>query len=237
MVLRGVVFDLFGTLIAGWGEQTAADKIGEVAEILGVDVPRFRELMNTTYTLRADGQFGDPAEMLQRLCAMIDEYPSAELVQRAAAHRIAQFRNVLRDPLPEVRSLLAVLRDRQIGIGLISDCSGETPELWGDLDWTAPIQAPIFSYSEGVRKPDGILYRRVCDRLELAPHECLYVGDGGSHELTGALRAGMIAYQFKPTRPDGQRGLQYDPEPDWRGPSVPTLSAILPLLTPYRPEK
>jgi putative hydrolase of the HAD superfamily len=230
VLLCGVVFDLFGTLVAGWGEQTAAEKIGEVAEILGVAVPRFQELMATTYTLRADGQLGDPAEMLQRLCAMIDECPSWELVERAAAHRIAQFREVLREPLPEVRSLLAVLRDRQIGIGLISDCSGETPQLWGELDWTAPIQAPVFSYSEGVRKPDSALYRLVCSQLQLAPDECLYVGDGGSHELTGALRVGMSPYQFKPTRSDEQRPLQYDPDPDWPGPTIPTLSAILPML-------
>jgi len=232
VVFRGVVFDLFGTLVAGWGEQTAAEKIGEVAEILGVAVPRFRELMETTYTLRADGRLGDPAEMLQRLSAMIDEYPSAELVERAAARRIAQFREVLSEPLPEVRSLLAVLRDRQIGVGLISDCSGETPQLWTELDWTAPIQAPLFSYSEGMRKPAATLYRRVCSQLQLAPDQCLYVGDGGSHELTGARRVGMTAYQCNPTRSDGQRPLQYDPDPDWTGPTIPTLSAILPMLRP-----
>jgi putative hydrolase of the HAD superfamily len=230
VVFRGVVFDLFGTLVAGWGEQTAAEKIGEVAEILGVAVPRFRELMETTYTLRADGRLGDPAEMLQRLSAMIDEYPSAELVERAAAHRIAQFREVLSEPLPEVRSLLAVLRDRQIGVGLISDCSGETPQLWAELDWTGPVQAPVFSYTEGVRKPAATLYRRVCGQLQMEPDQCLYVGDGGSHELTGALRVGMTAYQFLPTRSDGQRPLQYDPDPDWTGPTIPTLSAILPML-------
>jgi putative hydrolase of the HAD superfamily len=230
VVLRGVVFDLFGTLVAGWGEQTAADKIAEVAEILGVAVPRFQELMGATYTLRADGQLGGPAEMLQRLCAMIDEHPSRALVERAATHRIAQFREVLGDPHPEVRSLLAVLRDREIGLGLISDCSGETPQLWGELDWTAPIQAPVFSYIEGVRKPASALYQRVCGQLQLASEECLYVGDGGSHELTGAVRAGMSAYQFKPTRSDGQQPLQYDPDPDWSGPTVSTLSAILPRL-------
>ena len=230
MVLRGVVFDLFGTLVAGWGEQTAADKISEVAEILGVSVTRFRELMDATYTLRADGQLGGPAEMLERLCAMIGETPSAESVERAASHRIAQFREVLQEPLPEVSSLLAVLRDRGINVGLISDCSGETPQIWGQLVWTAPIQAPLFSFCEGVRKPDLALYRNVCERLRLTPSECLYVGDGGSHELSGAERAGMRAYQFQPTRSDGQHPLQYDPDPHWRGPTIKSLSAILPLL-------
>jgi putative hydrolase of the HAD superfamily len=228
--LRGVVFDLFGTLVAGWGEQTAADKISEVAEILGVPVPRFRELMATTYALRADGQLGGPAEMLERLCAMIGEHPSPDLVDRAASHRIAQFHEVLRKPLPEVSSLLAVLRDRGINVGLISDCSGETPQIWRLLTWTAPIQAPLFSFCEGVRKPDPSLYRRVSEQLRLTPSECLYVGDGGSHELSGAERAGMRAYQFQPPRSDGQQPLQYDPDPHWHGPTVQSLTAILPLL-------
>jgi putative hydrolase of the HAD superfamily len=230
VVLRGVVFDLFGTLVAGWGAQTAAAKTAEIAGVLGVPVPAFRKLMSTTYTLRADGQLGGPVEMLRRLCAMIGEYPSDELVERAAARRMAQFHEVLREPRLEVTSLLAVLRDRSIRVGMISDCSGETPLLWGQLAWAAPIQAPVFSFCEGVRKPDPALYRRVSDRLKLAPSECLYVGDGGSHELTGAERAGMSAYQLKSSRSDGQRPLQYDPDPDWSGPTISTLAEILPLL-------
>jgi putative hydrolase of the HAD superfamily len=230
VVLRGVVFDLFGTLVAGWGEQTAAGKISEVAEILGVSVPRFQELIGTTYTLRAAGQLGGPAEMLERLCAMIGEHPSPERLERAASHRIAQFHEVLREPLPEVSSLLAVLRDRGMKVGLISDCSGETPQLWGQLTWTAPIQAPLFSFCEGVRKPDPVLYRRVSEQLRLSASDCLYVGDGGSHELSGAERAGMRVYQFQRPRSDGQQWLQYDPDPDWHGPTIQSLSAILPRL-------
>ncbi|MGP8248716.1 MAG: HAD family hydrolase [Candidatus Dormibacteria bacterium] len=230
MVLRGVVFDLFGTLVAGWGEQTAAEKISEVAEMLGVSAPRFQQLMGTTYTLRADGQLGGPAEMLKRLCAMIGEYPSPARVERAANHRIAQFHEVLREPLSEVSSLLAVLRHRGIKVGLISDCSGETPQIWRRLSWTAPIQAPIFSFCEGARKPDPALYRRVSDQLRLTRSECLYVGDGGSHELSGAERSGMRAFQFQAPRSDGQQPLQYDPDPHWHGPAIQSLSSILPLL-------
>jgi len=230
VVLRGVVFDLFGTLVEGWGKQTAARKSDEIAKILGVPAEPYRELMETTYTLRANGQLGGPAEMMRRLSAMAGVTPSEAAIERAAAHRIAQFRQVLWAPRPGVTSLLAELRHRNLRVGLISDCSGETPVLWKELPWTSPIQAAVFSWTEGVRKPDPALYRKVTEVLQLAPAECLYVGDGGSQELSGAERAGMRAYQLLAPRPDGDELLQYDPDPNWAGPGIATLSEILPLL-------
>jgi putative hydrolase of the HAD superfamily len=230
VVLRGVVFDLFGTLVEGWGQQTAQAKTAEIAEILGVSVPGLRELMLSTYTQRATGEFGPPAEMLQRMCQMMGSRPSQAALARGAERRVGQFYEVLREPRPEVRSLLAVLRDRSIRIGMISDCSAETPLLWERLSWTRPIQAPVFSWTEGMRKPAQPLYRRVCLGLELDPSECLYLGDGGSHELSGAEAAGMASRRISRPRPDGQDLLQYDPDPDWTGETVSTLSQILPLL-------
>jgi putative hydrolase of the HAD superfamily len=230
VVLRGVVFDLFGTLIEGWGEQTAASKSAEIAEILGIPASTFVELMHTTYTLRANGQLGGPAEMLRELSAMLGADPPQEAVERAAEHRVAQFREVLREPRPETASLLAVLRDRSLRVGLISDCSGETPLLWPHLAWTAPIQAAVFSWCERARKPDPALYGRAAELLDLAPSECLYVGDGGSQELSGAERAGMRACQLLAPRRSGDRLLQYNPDLAWSGATVSTLSEILPRL-------
>ncbi|HUY09045.1 MAG TPA: HAD family hydrolase [Candidatus Dormibacteraeota bacterium] len=230
MVLRGVVFDLFGTLVEGWGQQTAARKSAEIAEILGVPALTFRELLETTYTLRANGQLGAPAEMMRRLSAMAGVDPPEAAVERAAIHRIAQFREVLREPRPGVTALLGELRVRKFRVGLISDCSGETPLIWEQLNWTEPIAAAVFSWCEGVRKPDRVLYQKVSELLHLAPSECLYVGDGGSQELSGAERSGMRACRLLAARPDGETLLQYDPDPQWSGRTISSLSEILPQL-------
>ncbi|HEY6537770.1 MAG TPA: HAD family hydrolase [Candidatus Dormibacteraeota bacterium] len=230
MASRGVVFDLFGTLVLGWGQDTAAGKAAEIAAILGAPLPAFRDLMAATYTLRANGQLGDSLETVRHLAEMVGHDPSPVAVERAAARRIAQFREVLSIPRPEVSSLLAVLRARGIGVGLISDCSAETPIIWPTLPWAAPIQAAVFSWSEGVRKPDPRLYLKVSALLGLTPGECLYVGDGGSQELSGAARVGMEVCQLLAPRADGQALLQYDPDPEWSGPVISSLSEILPRL-------
>jgi putative hydrolase of the HAD superfamily len=143
---------------------------------------------------------------------------------------VAQFRAVLQEPRPGVTALLKELLERNFRIGLISDCSGETPLIWEQLKWTEPIEAAVFSWCEGVRKPDPRLYQRVSALLQLAPAECLYVGDGGSQELSGAERSGMRACRLLAPRPDGETLLQYDPDPKWSGRTISGLAEILTLL-------
>ena len=50
------------------------------------------------------------------------------------------------------------------------------------------------------------------------PQDCLYVGDGGSQELTGAGRAGMTAVRL--AAPDLAEHLVFDAERGWAGPGA-----------------
>ncbi|MGH7692983.1 MAG: hypothetical protein ACREOA_09770, partial [Candidatus Dormibacteria bacterium] len=62
MATRGVVFDLFGTLVEGWGQLAAARNGDEIASLLGVPQSEFRALLARTYSERASGQLGSPPE-------------------------------------------------------------------------------------------------------------------------------------------------------------------------------
>ena len=50
---------------------------------------------------------------------------------------------------------------------------------------------------EGLRKPDSMLYQRACDRLSVAPAECLYVGDGNYTSLEAASWQGQRIVALK----------------------------------------
>jgi putative hydrolase of the HAD superfamily len=227
---RGVVFDLYGTLIDGWSVAQAAQRATELAASLGVPPGPFQALLEATYTERAIGVLGDTAETLRKLCGQIGEHPSDDAIERAATLRLEQFRAVLTVPRAETPSLLATIRDRGFRLGLVSDCSAETPALWSSLAWAAPIEAPVFSWSEGRRKPDPHLYRLALARLDLEPSECVYVGDGGSHELSGAEAVGMRAVKVVYHGGSLEQHLQYDPDLEWRGTELSLLSEILPLI-------
>lgn len=227
---RGVIFDLYGTLIDGWTQRDSRHRGRELARALGAPQDAFSQVLETTYTERATGALGGVAEMLLHLSGLIGHHPTDGELERAVELRVEQFREVLSQPREETSSVLASLRDRGVRVGLITDCSAETPHLWGELHWNAPIQEPLFSWTERRRKPDPRLYLKALQLLDLGPDQCLYVGDGGSRELTGALQVGIEARRvaFHDHRPE--RHLQYDPDAEWSGPSVSTLSELLPLF-------
>ncbi len=232
MPYRGVIFDLFGTLIDGWDRLRARERSAELAAALEVPWEPFRELIDTSYTERATGALGDLPEMLRELCRRMGFEPSEVAVERASRLRLAQFHEVLSTPRAETVSLLPILRDRGVRVGLISDCSSETPQLWPTLPWARPIQVSLFSWSERRRKPAPELYLSALTRLGLTAAECLYVGDGGSRELSGAEALEIRALRIVHHSVSPESNFQYDPETDWRGPEISTLSEILPLLGP-----
>ena len=59
------------------------------------------------------------------------------------------------------------------------------------------IDEMVLSYKVQMKKPDSCIYREAAKRLCVDPEECIFVGDGGSNELTGAREAGMKAIQAK----------------------------------------
>jgi putative hydrolase of the HAD superfamily len=44
---------------------------------------------------------------------------------------------------------------------------------------------------EGYRKPSPEAFRRVCDELAVAASDAVYVGDSITHDVEGALSAGL----------------------------------------------
>jgi putative hydrolase of the HAD superfamily len=52
----------------------------------------------------------------------------------------------------------------------------------------------VFSYQVGHLKPEPEIYLLACRRLAVSPADAVFVGDGGSDELSGATGVGMRAY-------------------------------------------
>ena len=84
----------------------------------------------------------------------------------------------------------------------------------------------VFSCAVGVKKPDPRIYRIATDRLKVKPQECLYIGDGSSHELTGAFKAGMNPVKIRV--PD--EIPYFLDEDDWQGTTISSLNEVLNLI-------
>ena len=54
----------------------------------------------------------------------------------------------------------------------------------------------IVSGDVGVHKPDPALFLYACDKVQLPPVDCMYVGDHPVNDIAGALSAGMQAVRM-----------------------------------------
>lgn len=89
---------------------------------------------------------------------------------------------------PDARSALETLRDRSMLATLSNNPYSE--------DWLRRLGLLEFFQAvvpalEGYRKPSPEAFRRVCDELMVAPRDAVYVGDSITHDVEGALGAGL----------------------------------------------
>lgn len=101
------------------------------------------------------------------------------------------------------------------------------------------IDVPVFSCDERIKKPSPRIYEIACDRLNVKPQECIYVGDGSSEELTGAAAIGMctilnrtdLTDVYDPHRPDVENwnGIVIDEISELRG-IIPELAELYQII-------
>jgi len=149
--------------------------------------------------------------------------PGEEALAAACAARFASQQElfVLR---ADAAATLGRLRAMSLRTGVLSDCTVELPECWPSLPLAPLVDAAVLSCLEGRRKPDPELFAAAASRLGVAPRECLYVGDGGGGELTGASAAGMTAVMLRAD--DWAANAAYSREDDWAGPALSCLAQV-----------
>ncbi|RGC68079.1 Phosphoglycolate phosphatase [Micromonospora sp. MW-13] len=223
---HAVLFDFFGTLTRSV-QRGAAHR--STAELLGCPVEALAAVLDRSYYQRASGLFGDAESTLRWVCDQAGVSPPESALRAAvlSRHRAVRADTRLRD---EAVPVLTALRRRGLGTGLVSDCTHELPAFLPQLAVDPLLDVRVFSVEVGRCKPDPALYLAACQRLGLAPANCLYVGDGGSRELTGATRVGLTAVRL--AAPDLAEHMVFDAEPDWTGPVLRSLTEVLDLVDP-----
>ena len=224
--IRAVVFDLFITLTDWEAERCRPRFMDDLAAALGADPLAFSSLMRETFTERVTGALGDARSTFSTLATRLGCDLSPEDLDRVIALRLEQQRRTL-TPRAGVLNALSDLRTAGYAIGVLTDCTAETPELWPSLPYAAVVDAVAFSCEIGKRKPHPAGYDDIARKLGAAAEECLYVGDGSSAELTGATSVGMTAVLVE--TPFGT-DFRYDAEDHWTGRSVSELHEVARVL-------
>jgi len=222
---QAVIFDLFGTLVDNFSVQEHESVLTEMASVLDVPPDKFIRLWYDTFSQRATGALSSPEANIDYICQKLGMHVADANVEFAAQIR---FNYTVRAVTPRAGSveILSRLKSKGLKTGLISDCSREIPKMWGDTPFAPLVDVAIFSCVAGMRKPDPRIYQIATERLGVRPQSCLYIGDGSSRELTGALNVGMHPVLLRTEDSDAH---QIDRE-DWKGPTISSLKEILVLL-------
>jgi putative hydrolase of the HAD superfamily len=219
-----VVFDFYGTLTPVSPSEVWARNAALLAGVLGVPGDDLVRVLDDSFPERMSGEFGGVRETMRVVADRLGVQLTDDRLDEAARARRAMQESMMA-LRPEAVPVIAGLRARGLRIGLVSDCTSELPDAWSRLPLATLVDAPVFSCVEGTRKPDPRLFQTVADRLSVDPAACVYVGDGGGRELTGASGLGMLAVLL--AGPDWQLHRDHRTEADWAGPRIGSLADLL----------
>lgn len=190
-MIKAVIFDMYETLITHYqsplyfGKQMAADA--------GIPESKFRRLWDATESDRTVGKL-TLEEVVEAILRENGCY-TEELFQKIVQKRIQVKEECFRHLHKEIIPLMSSLKQNGMKVGLISNCFSEEVVVIRKSVLFPYFDAVCLSYEQGMQKPDAEIYRRCVDQLQVKGNECLYVGDGGSHELEAAEEVGMSAVQ------------------------------------------
>ncbi|MER7560644.1 HAD family hydrolase [Nocardioides sp. NPDC126508] len=224
--VRAVLFDLHDTLVPS-GHPAEHDAVARaMGADLGVAPDAFAAAVAETFDERVRGLMADVHHTVRYLARRVGGSPTESQVERAIA-RLLDYSLSLHAAtwaLPALKSL----RKRGFRLGLVADCSAETVAIWPQSPLADHLDAVSFSCQTGVRKPDSGAYLVAAAALEVPTGECVYVGDGADHELSGAETVGMRAVRFR------AGALEEDPasdlDPDWSGPTIGDLNELVGMI-------
>ena len=216
-MIKAVIFDMFETLITHFKSPLYFGK--QIAEDMDISEAKLREIWDPTDYARTIGKM-TLEEVLEQILRASDKY-NPELVQRLADKRTKAKIECFNHLHEEILPMFDELKKKGYKVGLLSNCYFEEAAVIKNSVLWKYFDVAYLSCEQGMAKPEKEFFLRCTNALGVEPLECLYVGDGGSHELETAENLGMKPVQAVWYLQQGSK------QPTWRKPEF--LQAESPL--------
>ncbi len=224
---KAVLFDLFGTLIESPLMTAYREMVAEIADVLGQPAETFQEPWMSINDGRLDGSFGSSEGDILAVAELVGASVSDSQMAQCMELRRSITRKFL-TPKAGVIAMLEELNEMGCDIGLVTDCVYDVPAVWLDTEFSPYFAAAHYSCVTHVRKPNAKAYQVVLGELGVSADETLFVGDGGSDELNGAVRVGIDAVQIDDliSKDEGAVGVLRVGVVDWDGPVIKSMGEL-----------
>ena len=224
----GVLFDLFGTLVAPFRMREHMDALRECAHHLGISFEDCHRYWGETFSRRVRGELVSVADNF--------EWIARHIGQRLTPHALTKAEDVYERftteglvPVAGAVETLEWLTSRGLRVGLVSNCAPDIPRVWSTSVLAQYFDYCAFSCQVGAVKPEPEIYRAALDALRLLPDQTLYIGDGSDEELSGAARCGMRPVLISIDLSNTYDAQRKDVDA-WTGPVLRALSELPALV-------
>jgi putative hydrolase of the HAD superfamily len=164
--------------------------VQDPASRLGIDPELFRREWRAAKPSRMTSELSY-SDALRGICIRLSHDPPAGAIDELAELRRRDKDSVFEVVDYDVLTMLGRVRHMGIRMGVVSNCSIDEVATFASTKLADLLDEVVWSFAEGVEKPDPEIYMRGCARLGVRPHECAFVGDGSFDELRGAESAGL----------------------------------------------
>lgn len=226
MKYKAVIFDLYGTLV-DMSPFKENECVWEMAFHLEAPQQEFAQRWFDSFNQRELGEFATVKACIEYACRAVGVPTESSKIMKATKTLLDfTFRSLT--PRTEAVETLKFLKKEGYKIGLISGSSMEVPLVWPSTQLASLVDVAIFSCQVGMNKPDPRIYKEACKQIKVASEECLYIGDGSSAELRGAMEVGMRPALI---RVDYDRDYDvYRDITNWKGTVIYSLKEVKKLL-------
>jgi putative hydrolase of the HAD superfamily len=187
-MIKAVIFDLYETLITEWVSKKYTSR--QCAEDLGVDYIIFRGIWESLHQEMYAG-LCTYEQTIEKICSKAGIILTPDKLFACRKRRTETKMQCFTYRNDDILQMLDKLKALGYKLALCSNCFAEEVEPLRDSEIYKRFDNVILSYEVGYAKPDAKIYRLCTEKLAVQPHECLYIGDGGSNELFGAENVGM----------------------------------------------
>lgn len=207
MRIRGVIFDLGGTLITldgDWEEVRARNEANLLAFLrakglkLGDETFRqeFRRLRQKAYEIARATRVEYPVRRtLQETLAQLGCPDPDERLLAEGVRALFQYEEMRWTIFPDALPTLETLRRKGYRLGLVSNVSDDAliQRLIRRLGLEPYLRPALNSAGIGIRKPDPQIFQLVLEEWDLEPGDVVMVGDALEADILGARLAGLGA--------------------------------------------
>ena len=185
-MIQNVVFDM-GQVLIRWQPAVLTAQLG-LPEEDGALLTR--ELFQNVEWVMLDRGVITPEEVTRRVCARLPER-----LHGAVARLTGSWWEICLDPIPGMAELVGQLKAAGCGIYLLSNASVALRTYFPRIPGSEYFDGLMVSAEEKLVKPQPEIFRRLYERFDLKPEECVFIDDSPAN-VESAILTGMDGIVF-----------------------------------------